>query len=114
VYNDTTNTVAVNKIQISGDRSGNPRWLGSATTATTADISNTSTVVATTEWVWNYINSSTTEISATTSVFATSSTYANTATTMVPGTNGFGVRTVSYEPPSDPNAAGGDIWYQII
>lgn len=112
VYNDANNTGAVNKIQISSDRSGNPRWLGSATTATTADISNTSTVVATTEWVWNYVNSSTTEISATTAVFATSSTYANTATTMVAGTNGFGRRTVSYETPS--GGTEGDIWYQII
>ena len=123
VYNDANNTGAVNKIQISSDRSGNPRWLGSATTATTADISNTSTVVATTEWVWNYVNSSTTEISATTAVFATSSTYANTATTMVPWANGSGVRYVSTDasrPPARPSEAGGgpwqdgDIWYQII
>lgn len=112
VYNDADNAGAVNKIQISSDQSGNPRWLGSATTATTADISNTSTVVATTEWVWNYINSSTTAISATTAEFATSSTYANTATTMVSGTNGYGSRTVSYEPPT--GGTEGDIWYQII
>jgi hypothetical protein len=117
VYADSTSTVgSVNKIKISGDRSGNPLWLGAATTATTADISNTSTVVATTEWVWNYVNSSTTVISyadtSSYSTFATSSTYANTASTMISGTNGYGKRTVSYEAPT--GGTDGDIWYQII
>lgn len=123
VYADSTSTVGlVNKIQISGDQSGNPRWLGTATTAATADIENTSTVVATTEWVWNYVNSSTTTISyavaSAYSNFASSATVATSATTIavvhknVNNKTTYGSTTVSYEVPS--GGVDGDIWYQII
>ena len=107
-----------NKIQISGDNSGNARALGSST-ATTQPTSTTSTAVATTEFVWNVINSATTTVAfagtasyATTATNAVNATYATTASTMVSGTNGFGTRTVSYNTPT--GGVDGDIWYQII
>lgn len=108
----------VNKIQISGDSSGNARSLGSST-ATTQPTSTTSTAVATAEFVWNVINSGTTTVAyagtasyAVTATNAVNATYATTASTMVSGTNGFGTRTVSYSAPS--GGVDGDIWYQII
>ena len=107
-----------NKIQISGDNSGNARALGSST-ATTQPTLTTSTAVATTEFVWNVINSATTTVAfagtasyATTATNAVNATYATTASTMVSGTNGFGTRTVSYNTPT--GGVDGDIWYQII
>jgi hypothetical protein len=127
VYADSTSTVGlVNKIQISGDQSGNPRALGAGSTATTVALSNTSTAVASTEWVWNYVNSSTTVVSyastSSYSTFASSSTTAKSATsattlavlhltTATPRTT-YGSRTVSYEVPS--GGVDGDVWYQII
>jgi hypothetical protein len=112
------NAGTVNKIQISGDSSGNARSLGSST-ATTQPTSTTSTAVATAEFVWNVITSATTTVAnastssyATTATYAVNAVYANTASTMVSGTNGFGVRTVSYNAPS--GGVDGDIWYQII
>jgi len=108
----------VNKIQISGDNSGNPRALGSST-ATTQPVGTTSTVVATAEFVYNFVNSSTTFVArattasyATTATYAVNATYATTASSMVSGTNGFGARTVSYSAPT--GGVDGDIWYQII
>ena len=125
----------INKIQISGDNSGNPRALGSST-ATTQPVGTTSTVVATAEFVYNFVNSSTTFVArattasyATTATYAVNATYATTASSMVSystasSANGFGVRQVSTNPPSSlgsrPAEAGGgqwqngDIWYQII
>lgn len=112
------NAGTVNKIQISGDSSGNPRSLG-ASTATTQPTATTSTLIATTEFVWNVVNSSTTVVAiagtssyATTATYAVTATYATTASTMVSGTNGFGTRTVSYNTPT--GGVDGDIWYQII
>lgn len=108
----------INKIQISGDNSGNPRALGSST-ATTQPVGTTSTVVATAEFVYNFVNSSTTFVArattasyATTATYAVNATYATTASSMVSGTNGFGARTVSYSAPT--GGVDGDIWYQII
>ena len=112
------NAGTTNKIQISGDNSGNARALGSST-ATTQPTLTTSTAVATTEFVWNVINSATTTVAfagtasyATTATNAVNATYATTASTMVSGTNGFGTRTVSYNTPT--GGVDGDIWYQII
>ena len=108
----------VNKIQISGDNSGNPRALGSST-ATTQPVGTTSTVIATAEFVYNFVNSSTTFVArattasyATTATYAVNAVYATTASSMVLGTNGFGARTVSYSAPT--GGVDGDIWYQII
>lgn len=108
----------INKIQISGDNSGNPRALGSST-ATTQPVGTTSTAVATAEFVYNVVNSSTTFVArattatyAGTATYAINATYATTASSMVSGTNGFGTRTVSYSPPT--GGVDGDIWYQII
>jgi hypothetical protein len=108
----------INKIQISGDNSGNPRALGSST-ATTQPVGTTSTVVATAEFVYNFVNSSTTFVArattasyATTATYAVNAVYATTASSMVLGTNGFGARTVSYSAPT--GGVDGDIWYQII
>jgi hypothetical protein len=112
------NAGTINKIQISGDSSGNARSLGSST-ATTQPTSTTSTAVATAEFVWNVITSATTTVAnastssyATTATYAVNATYATTASTMVSGTNGFGTRIVSYNSPS--GGVDGDIWYQII
>lgn len=110
-----------NKVQISGDRSGNPLWLGTATTATTSLTtgSTTSTVVATNQFVWNVINDSTTTVAyaytatyVMTATTAITAAYATTASSMISGANGFGTRTVSYSAPS--GGIDGDIWYQII
>jgi len=118
---DFSTSNVVNKIQISGDRSGNPLWLGTATTATTSLLagSTASTVVATNQFVWNVINDSTTTVAyaytatyVMTATTAITATYATTATSMIPGANGFGTRTVSYSAPS--GGIDGDIWYQII
>jgi hypothetical protein len=118
---DFSTSNVVNKVQISGDFSGNPRWLGTATTATTSLLagSTASTVVATNQFVWNVINDSTTTVAyaytatyVMTATTAITATYATTATSMIPGANGFGTRTVSYSAPS--GGVDGDIWYQII
>jgi hypothetical protein len=135
VYIDSTTTFftyadanlgTTNKIQISGDQSGAPRALGAGSTATTVALSNTSTAVATTEFVYNFVNSSTTVVSyantSSYSTFATSSTIAKVAssattlavlhlTTSTPRTT-YGSRTISYEVPS--GGVDGDVWYQII
>lgn len=112
------NAGTTNKIQISGDNSGNARALGSST-ATTQPTATTSTAVATTEFVWNVITSATTTVAnaftasySTTATYSVNAVYANTASTMVSGTNGFGTRTVSYNTPT--GGVDGDIWYQII
>jgi hypothetical protein len=108
----------INKIQISGDNSGNPRALGSST-ATTQPVETTSTLIATTEFVWNVLSDDNTVVTnattasyANTATNALNATYANTASSMVSGTNGFGTRTVSYSTPT--GGVDGDIWYQII
>jgi hypothetical protein len=110
---------SINKIQISGDQSGNPRFLGSESTATTGVLTDRSAAIATNEFVWNIIDSPTTTVAyaqtATTAILATTAETATTATTaltMPVGKNGYGSRTVSTSPPS--GGTDGDIWYQIL
>lgn len=102
----------INKLLISGDSTPSPRSLGAGSTATTQGYSDSSTLLATTEFVANAITSSTVVVAQ-----ATTATYAVTATNaaVVTGatSNGFGTRTVSiFAPTTGGNA--GDIWYQIL
>lgn len=105
-----------NKIQISGDNTPTARSLGSST-ATTQAYNDTSKYVATDEFVWNAITSSTTRVAySNTSTYSNTATYASTITNV--NSNGYGWRTISYSQPTGNRPNGdsyqdGDIWYQI-
>lgn len=104
---------STNKIYVSADYVPNPRSLGSASTATTQVTTDSSKLLATTEFVQAVTISrlsTGTALVATTASFATTSNYAYS----VIGTtsNGYGTRTVSYSSPT--GGSDGDIWYQII
>jgi hypothetical protein len=100
-----------NKMLISADSTPNPKALGDGSTATTQSYSDSSNLVATTEYVNNVVyNSTLTVNSSTYSLLATSSTYAQSVSGV--NSNGYGNRTVSYGGPTGGND--GDVWYQII